>query len=435
MNTNTIIMEEYFDPGFKTKPAVFVGSQTHPMLRMNRAEQAWEGYHLAGASSGDVAVVRGMDPKYLEYWKTLMGDVRIINLPADKEGDFLSQVILDDPKIQDDIIQAMSPNASLIGFFPTMLEQKVAISLGIPFHGRPDKEIYGTKAGIRELANSSNITMVPGYVCTTRAEVRKAIGKLQDKFPTIIIKHTLSFSGYGMKKITLKDLVRLDEILDEICSFGTITGKQFQEGIDILVVEGWVTSKAALCAQIEIVKGQKPVICAAWQQVMDEDGVSYLGGGPLRLSDKAMKSFLHELEKTAAALEKEGLTGSFGPDFLIIGDDENLQEDSCVLIEMNYRVPYTAFPLEIIKQVKGRIGTGFYSRHIKLKKKRSFKDIAEVLEKNKLLITEKSPLAVGVVPYNIGMLDYNLFDLVAIGTSWDEAQRIMQQATDLFKDW
>lgn len=76
----------------------------------------------------------------------------------------------------------------------------------------------------------------------------------------------------------------LAEDLDEI------SGGKFVENRDILIVEGWLKNKAALCAHIEILDGQDPIVCAGWQQII-------------------------------------GVVGSYSPDFLIMADtwDEAFQ--------------------------------------------------------------------------------------------------------------
>src|SRR3989338_4890170 len=99
MKNVPILMEQYFNPGFKSTPAVHIGSQTVPFFRGIPEEQAYEGYFLAAASKSDVAVVRNFDDGYIRYWKKLMGDPYIINLKDTTPGEFLTQEILDNQTI------------------------------------------------------------------------------------------------------------------------------------------------------------------------------------------------------------------------------------------------------------------------------------------------------------------------------------------------
>lgn len=420
-------MEEHFLPGFKTKPAVHVGSQTMRLYNRDPMEQAYEGLHLAAANDKDVVLVRNIDPEYLKYWNSLMGQTNVINITGVDQGEYLSRIILDSPDIISKIKKNMDLSSKLMVYLPTLLEQQLAEVLGIPLHGSPNvTDMYGTKSGIRALAKEAGISMPPGYVCRTYMDVKKAIHDLSEKFELIVIKHDLSSAGRWSKKLNTKKQYDLHECLDEI------SGGKFIEGKDIVVVEAWLKNRGALCAHIEIDKGMNPVVCAAWRQIMADDGITYIGAAPLSLSEKTMESFKVTLSSLAKTLKKNGAVGSFGPDFLIVPEDEGTSSEICELIELNARVPVTSFPLEIIKQIKGEIGTGFYVADIKLNKTSSFRDIREVLEREHLLITEKDVKAHGVVPYNIGLLPWGHLYIVVIASEWDEVVPIVEKIKTIF---
>lgn len=429
MNYKPVLMETYFNPGFKTKPAVHVGSQTIRFFRGKPKEQAWEGFRLAGAFGKDVVVVRDFDANYITYWNNLADKVSIINLSGVDKGKFLTEVVLEDSAVINSIKQKMDSNSKLMVFLPTELEQKLADILGIPLHGSPQiSELYGTKSGIRILAKEFDLLMPPGFVCSTCPQIKKAISILRRSFDEIVIKHDLSLSGYFSKKVKANDSENLKVLLDKVA------GGKFHEEKDVVVVEGWLKSKASLCAHIEILEGKEPVVCAGWQQTIDSDGMSYMGAGPLMLSSKALKSFISQVNKLAKALKKKGAVGSYGPDFMITSEEEpNIEADICVLTELNARVPYTAFPLETVKQIKGKIGNGFCSQHIKVSRSISFSDIRGILERERLLITKRDSNARGVVPYNVGLLPWKIFDIVAIGDSWEEASWITDKVNNIFK--
>lgn len=428
MNIYPIAMEDYFSPGFKTKPSVHVGSQTHKFFRGNHKEQSWEGFRLAGAFDRDVIVLRDLDPNYITYWNSFAENLSIVNLSGVDKGKFLTEIILKDSHTVDLIKQKMKHGSKLMVSHPTRLEQKLANILGIPLHGSPQiSELYGTKSGIRNLAKEFDILMPPGFVCSSDSQIKKSISQLQHSFDEIVIKHDLSLSGYFSKKIEANNSVDLKIWLDEII------GEKFIEGKDVVVVEGWLKSKASLCAHIEILEGNETIICAGWQQIIDSNGISYMGAGPLMLSAKALKSFITQVNKLAKALKKKGAVGSYGPDFMITSEEEtNMETDTCVLIELNARVPYTAFPLEAIKQIKGKIGSGFCAQHIKLSRSMSFSEIKDILERERLLITKRDSNVKGVVPYNVGLLPWKLFDIVAMADSWEETQAIIKKVDNLF---
>lgn len=417
-------MEEYFTPGFKSKPAVHIGSQTIPLFHGIAEEQAYEGYYLAAASEGDVAIVRNFEPSYISYWKKLIGEHSIINLTDTDPGEYKTQAILDSPKVIKEIKHYMHPKSKLHVFSPTRLEQKLADKLGIPLHGDPEfSECYGTKSGIRKLAKEYSILMSPGFICQNVKEVEGAINSLRDHFKHVVIKFDHSLGGYFSKKVRISNKMNVKELLDEIL------GEPFQDGEYKIVVEGWLKDSATPCAHIEILKDQDPIICAGWQQIVDTDGVSRIGAGPLMISKKAMETFLDAVKKLAWALKEKGAIGSFGPDFLITeGENGQIPADTAVLIELNARIPMTAIALEIILNVRGKIGSGFWAMHLKLKSRLTFTEIAKKLDSQGILIKKKDKGATGVVPFNVGLLSWKMIDLVAMADTWDEAQAIMRKA-------
>lgn len=421
-------MEDYFSPGYKTKPAVHIGSQSMRLYASDELEQAIEGLHMAAASEGDIVVVRNIDPLYIKYWQNLMGNVEVINIQTDNKTDYLSTYLLSNSSILEEIKNKMHPDAKLMVYFPTELENKVADKLGIKLHGTPHiSNKYGTKTGIRELANEAGIPMAAGYSCVTKTAVVSAIKILFASFDSIIIKHTLSSAGRWMKRLYKDDTYNIDQILDEL------SGGKFVEGKDSFVVEGWVTNKASLCAHIEILENKDPIISAGWQQIIAPDGITYMGAGPLMLSPKAMRSYMKQVTDLAFALKAKGAVGSFGPDFMITDDKQTQYEpDTSLLLELNARTPVTPFALEIIKQVKGEIGSGFLTQNIKLTKNMTFTELQTILKKEGLLVEEKDKNATGIVPYNIGLLNWNYLYYVVMAQNWDETTKIANKVKAIF---
>jgi hypothetical protein len=423
-----IFMEDYFAPGFKTKPAVHIGSQSMRLYHGDKSEQAIEGIHIAAASEGDIVVARNIDPEYIQYWKYLMGDVNFVNIVTSDMKSYLSDILLNSPQLINEIQNKMDSNSSMMVYFPTEIEEKLAHQIGIKLHGSSIVSTkYGTKTGIRELAKEYKIPMPDGYVCKDKRSVELSFEHLFQDYQTLIIKHALSSAGRWMKKVQKSEITNIDAILNEIC------GGKYVEGRDEFVVEAWIENKSSLCAQIEIHEGQDPIVAAAWQQVIDVDGITYMGAAPLMLSSKALKSFVKEVTKLAWALKESGAVGSYGPDFIITSDQSvGYCEDTALLLELNARVPVTAFSMEIIKQVKGTVGTGFLTQNIKLPNSSNFSEVREVLNREGLLIKEKGS-SVGVVPYNVGMLEWNSLYYVAVADTWEQAKQISTKVNNLFK--
>jgi hypothetical protein len=314
-------------------------------------------------------------------------------------------------------------------YFATELEDELANKIGIKLHGTPGiSQRFGTKTGIRILAQEEGLSMPEGFVCSDKKSVADGVHNLFEKYSQIIIKHDLSSAGRWMKKISKEDDIDLEKILNEIC------GGEFIEGRDLVVVEAWVENKASLCAHIEILEGRKPIISAAWQQIIDEDGVTYIGAGPLFLSEVAMNAFQIEVMKLANALKKHGAVGSFAPDFIITSDNQSQYKvDTPLLIELNARVPFTAFPLEIIKNVKGEIGTGFLSLSMHLPRKIDFKELKDILVANDLLITQRNTGKAGVVPFNIGQLAWQKINFAFMADDWEKVLEIKEKISEIFK--
>jgi hypothetical protein len=423
-------MEDYFAPGFKAGPFVHMGSQSLKFWQGIREEQMHEGLHLVGAFGQNIGIARDIDPEYIEYWKSLVGESHIINIHGKENGKYLSEVIIEDPSLQNSIKEQLFPNSQLMPFLVTSLEEKVAYALDIPLFGSVQfSQTYGTKSGIRRLAEKQGLLMPPGFVCWTLQEIQEAILALGKIYNCVILKHDSSASGYGSRKLSLYELKRLPEILNSLV-YGTFTDRK-----ECIVVEGWIKSSASLCAQIEIQPGKVPVVCAAWQQHMATDEVTYMGAGPLQLSKKALSSFLSQVELLAMTLASMGVVGSFGPDFLISSEFQNsIEPDTCMLVELNARVPVTAFPLELIKHIKGSIGEGFSTLHLSTSKQYTFRQIHSILQKEKLLISEMNSDARGVIPFNVGLLPWKAFNIVAMASTWEEASYIVNKVKALFEN-
>jgi hypothetical protein len=102
-------------------------------------------------------------------------------------------------------------------------------------------------------------------------------------------------------------------------------------------------------------------------------------------------------------------------------------------MELNARPPYTSFPLELIRTIKGNVGNGFVTTHIKTSSKVTFSEIARRLQEKKLLITKKHTDATGVVPFNTGMMRWGSFNVAIMADSWEQAHGILQKVRKMFE--
>lgn len=422
-----LLMEDHFVPGIKWTPLLLFGSQTHKIWSNSAKLQAPEDFFLAALKSENIAVVRNMDPNYINYFQNLTGG-QIINISNIEKETYLTEAILKNEWALQLIQDSYKKDLHLLPFMITPMEVKLSNKLHMPFYGnKKTNDLFGTKSGIRRLASQYSLPIPPGHVCASIEEIDQALKSLQHNFKFAAIKHDESVSGFLSKKVSTTACVPTQHILRQILK------RPFEKGKDIVVVEGWIHTPISVGTHIEILPNKETFLCAAWQQVIDKDGVSYVGAGPLHISPSALSSLKKNMRSLARALVDKGAFGSYGPDFLITSQSEsNLKPDSAILIELNTRIPYTAFPLEIVKNIKGTIGSGFYSTHIHLNKPLKFIDVFTVLRKANLLITHKSPTASGVVPFGISMLPWKSFTIIAIADSWSMAQYVARKTQTLF---
>jgi hypothetical protein len=209
----------------------------------------------------------------------------------------------------------------------------------------------------------------------------------------------------------------------------------FVDGRDVVVVEGWLRNAVAVCAHIEILPEQEPIVCGGWQQVMDSNGTTQIDSRPLTISPSALASFKAQAEALAWFLHDNGAIGSYGPDFVIVAEGgEWAAPGTSLLLELNARAPATAYALEIVKRVRNKVGTGFFSRHVRLPHPASFARVAQALEQAGLLVRHPASDARGVVPYNVGLLPWGVFDVVAMADSWEECASIMDRVVRIFNN-
>jgi hypothetical protein len=430
-----IRMEALFRSAYKDGPAVHVGSRTLSLFADSPYEQAYETVHLAYTKPDDVIVLRQIDQTYLDYWKQLIGDVIVYDLSVWKEHDpgaFLSTILLESPNllraIKNQVKTKMADNTHLFVFFPTVLEQRLADKLEIPLYGDPRTcELYGTKSGVQQLASQAHVPMPQRRICATTTQILAAIGEMfaQPSCVEIIVKHDHSIGGGWSLRITKKQYKRRGQhaILNEV-----LTALHFQEGQESVVVEEWLAgARASVATHIEIHPAfEEPIIRWGWHQLLETDGVSYRGAIPLQFSPATVQAVIAQSQGIARALQWAGGSGSYAPNFLMTEDDQPL------LLELNARVPFSAFGLSIVQKLKGEIGEGFMTQYVSVPSDTHFQDVYEVLKRNHLLIEAAEGSATrGVVPFNIGLLPYGKCSLVAMAPTWEEARTYMYRAVRL----
>lgn len=417
---------------FPIHPMVRVCSQSIPFFRKPEF-QSYENTGIGLAGPGDLYIGRNLPNVYVEYWQRLIPGIKVLNihLPEDdpSNADYLTEVILRDKNIQKKVKALMPKGATLIVFLPTQNEEALAQSLGIPLHGTPEFSAkFGTKSGIRALAEEYGLRMPAATICTNIKEIKESIERFSYLFKTLYIKSDESIGGMGSYVLKTGNLRLKKEIIAKIEA--TFVGGQHH-----IVVEEGIALKASVSAHIELPAGRVPIICGAWQQIIAPDGKTFLGSVPLKLKKAEAKEYLVQLHAFSEALAGKGAVGSFNANH-VLGKDGKFY-----LVEMNAREPWTATPRQIVFNVRGSIHSNYMSSAVFLspvpnreRQLMTAEELLALLRKKKLLIETRSKRAKGVVPYDITSLKWNTFDMVAMADDFTEARRIFEAAkSEIFK--
>lgn len=420
-------MEDRFNTAYHDGPAVHLGSRTMPLFKASAYEQAYEAIHLAYTKPGDTIVLRNADPVYLKYWRKLVPHVHIYNLFDPRPKRYLSQMVLQAPGTLPWLQANIPSDAQLFVFFSTADEQVIAQKLGIPLYGSPEiSSRFGTKSGVEALARIAQVEMPDRQTCTTKNALRATmLDMLNNKrYSQIIVKNDESIGGGWSKRIRRREVAQgLSEPL-----FAAILKKiRFIEGTPVVVEQWREDTQASASVHIEIPPGRRdPVIRWGWQQLIARDGVSYQGAAPLMLPKAAIDHFIGQTQMLAKALGDAGAVGSYAPNFLIT------RQNQAVLVELNARIPLSAFALAIVQQVKGAIGDGFITHYVNVPGKWPFAQVKHVLKNAGILIERPNGAATwGVVPFNVGLLPHGKCSLVAIAPTWPDARQVMTYAVKL----
>jgi glutathione synthase/RimK-type ligase-like ATP-grasp enzyme len=395
--------------------ALHVGSQSHALIAAAHPEEehAYDGRHLVLCEPGDVLVARRIDPGWVRYWEPFVGGPIDVVTIADRDPEVpLSTLLLRDARMLD-LVRQRASDAVLVVFAPTEQERRLAAALELPLWGTPALAArIGTKSGARELAEVHKLSMPPGTIVADPAGVFAAISAFANAgYDEVIVKCDESIGGRGHLRIQSGD--RLAMSLAE-AELGTQPGP--------FVVEAWLAGSTVIGSHLEVLPSGETVAAFAWEQIIDSDGVTYLGAAPLALTEAHRAELHDQLLRVGAGVHAAGGFGSYGPDFL-------LHEGRIVLMEINGRVPATAFPLAAIRAVRGAIGDDFIaSRCFADGAARSVDGCLEALDRAGILISAPDPRARGVVPYNLGLLPWGKVDLVALGADRGDARTLLDEA-------
>lgn len=381
--------------------------------------------HISLSKPGDIVVLRKnkVPWDYINYHQFLIkGNINVIEVEEDKKNQNFSlpQLLIKSSDSINKIKKILNRNAVLMVWDSTENEQKVADMLGIPLWGSPKiNRYFGHKSGSRLLAEECGLNIPQGKSCHTKKEVLDFLNILKYKgIKKVVIKYDESYGGIG--HLVIEDLNKNSN--KKVKIFLNAIKQNLGGG---WTVEQWVPSKKTIGSHIEINMDKEMYLSFLWQQIIDNDSVSYNGAIPLEIDKNHYGQLITYMKIIANFIIKQGGQGSFGPDFMI-GKDNKIYFN-----ELNARIPSTAFPLQITKQIVGHIPKGFLATSVKIKKGTKFKDLKLKLEKNNLLYPNKDNH--GVIPYHVGQLEWGNFYFVITSDSQKKSQQHYKKIIYLFK--
>lgn len=318
-------------------------------------------------------------PEIISYYLGLLSGVttadaerRLLVLSAyDGSPRPLTEKILDRPRLLERIRRFVRDpdRAYLTCFNTTMLEQRLALELGIPLNGcDPSLAWIGTKAGSRRVFERAGVRTPAGVDgVRTRADLVHALESLADRVPkirTAVVKLDDSFAGAGNALYRFPDPVpeggterqiALDAALRGLEPAAGETPEQYLQKLERMggVVEQYIEGETVQSPSVQLrvdPEGGIRVI-STHDQVLDGPiGQTYVGCRfPADASYRA--SIRNEALAVAEILTGEGVIGRFAIDFLVTGGGSAPLETYA--IEINLRMGGTTFPFMALQLLTG----------------------------------------------------------------------------------
>lgn len=388
-------------------------------------EHAYETKHIHLCSANDIYIKRRGGDDYVDYWKTLTGeDFTVVELDGAFDArETLSQLVLGNGTALDRIRQMSAGKAIVVPFSPSATELAVSENLKMPLWGKPRAwDVVGRKSSLLALARKAGVStpdshrLDQDFGAAELFETCLILKKLG--YAGAILKSDLGIAGRGHWKFGLEAFDR--------AAAETLTARIRQEEAraghyvkSSFVLEGWVEDAVSIGCYLDVLEdgGVRPIWY--WQQLFEPGGTAYLGAQSITLPADAEEALLDELHTLGAALGAEGFHGSFGPDFL-------WREDTGFkLLEVNARLPATAFAFHAAEKLGRDVGKGFFLKHLYLKEPMSFLELRDALDGLGLLLTGGNDGRTGVLALNYGLLPFGEIELLALGPSNEDCRQAL----------
>ncbi|HET9771131.1 MAG TPA: peptide ligase PGM1-related protein [Acidimicrobiia bacterium] len=315
----------------------------------------------------DVRVVytssAAIDPAIVDYYLRFVPDpgearrrLQLVEV-GDEDLGWLSAKLLSDPAAFSRLRDAIGDPARawLLPFIATATEHELAEALGVPLDGPPaDLRVLGWKSGARKAARQAGVGTLPGSEdLFTVEDVTAAVTALVARRPeleAVVIKLNDCFSGLG------NVILEVDGLADPLPTSKSVFCSD---------EENWPSYIVKMAAQGAIVEEllRHPALRSPSVQlrISEAGAVEILSthdqilGGPenqvyIGCRFPAHPDYRLEIQRAAVrvgeVLAGEGVVGSFGIDFLVVGEDVYLSE-------INLRLGGTTHPFWMARLATG----------------------------------------------------------------------------------
>lgn len=395
-----------------------VGSQSNlpPGLRASAAEHGYEGRHILLAHPGDIVVSEPIEPGYVSYIENLVGGEVMVVSPQQTEGPLTSRILSDQLCLRRLANLIDDPSQWVMAVFnPTRAEQQLAEYLGVALWARPQiSEVIGSKSGFRRVAKDWGLPVPKGYVAQSLQEVDAYLRMGQSTcWSQAVLKFNYGIGGCGTWYT--KPGQPIDSSMrDDIYKFG------YQDG-DAIVLEEFVKHDKLLGAHLEVDQSGY-WICNVWEIILGENQKSYSGAKTLTLTYDMERRVMKALEKLGEALFRHGARGSFGPDLVVT------KEKKLVFLELNARIPATAFPLELMKTSCCDFITVFKVQNVCVSSEKfRLSDLMFELNRRGLLLRRENLVdqqPVAVLPFNTNLVPYGKLSIGLFAKNVEELAKV-----------
>lgn len=375
----------------------------------------------------------------------------------------LTEKLLERSRLMGRIEEALGEKAysHMVCFNVSPLERRLAAKLGIPIYGcDPLLQHHGSKSGSRKLFREAGVLLADGFEdLADEADIVRALIELKVRNPDLqraVIKLNEGFSGEGnavLRYPTDPDVaVDADWVRQHMpgAAFGAPDmdwerfGGKFEEmgGVVEAYIEGSdkrspsVQYRVDPLGQLETVSTHDQVLGGEGSQVFL--GCRFPADGAYRLEIQAQGL------KVARLLQKHGVIGRFGVDFISVFDDGAWRHYAA---EVNLRKGGTTHPFVMLQYLTdgrfdpetglfltrgGRERYYFATDNLESKSYRGLtpEDLVDIAVRHQIHFHSTSQR--GVVFHLIGALSqFGKLGTVCVGTSHDEADRFYRETVEI----